>query len=412
MYFPVVITIAEAAFAYYLLYRTGSLSRWSHVLVSVPLICAAFLIRCYFFPFESADYQDFLSRWVTWFSENGGFAALKGSIGNYNIPYLYFLAAFSYLPVKDLYLIKALSIFFDIVLAYSVCKIVSLMSENSWLRIGSFCAVLLWPTVLLNGAYWGQCDSIYTALALLGIYCAMSGKPVRSMICIALSFSFKLQAVFIMPVWVVLLFCQKINWKHFFIFPLIYMGIVLPAVIAGRPFVETIMLYFNQMDSIGTGLNYNSPSVFSFWDHKAPPADPALLTNVGIILAFVFMAAVLLICFICRRRLNERLIMLSAAILSTGIPLLLPRMHDRYFFPADIITLCLAFILPQTAPCAVLTLFASFLAYYAYLNMRYLLLMKYGAIALILSLFLLITVFTIMLRPGKSNAAERLENNP
>lgn len=410
MVFPLIITTIEAAFAFFLLYRTGALTRFRHIAVSAALICTAFLIRYLFLPVETADYQDFLTRWVAWFSENGGFSALKNPIGNYNIPYLYCLAAFSYLPAKDLYLIKALSEFFDIILAYSVCSIVSLFHKNSWIRIGAFSLVLLWPTVLLNGAYWGQCDSIYTALALLGIYCALSDKPVRSMICIALSFSFKLQAVFIMPVWAVFLFCGIIKWKHIPVFPLTYVITVLPAVLAGRPFIDTITLYFNQMDSIGTGLNYNSPSVFSFWDHKSPPADPSVLTNLGIVLAFVFMAAVLFICFLYRKKLTAKHILLAAAVLATGIPFLLPRMHDRYFFPADVLTLCLAFIVPETAPCPVLTVFASFLAYYAYLNMRYLLVMKYGAFALILSLILLIAAFIVMLRQAKSSGPARLEN--
>ena len=42
----------------------------------------------------------------------GGFAAVKLPIGNYNAPYLYFLAAISYLPIPDLYLIKLFSILF------------------------------------------------------------------------------------------------------------------------------------------------------------------------------------------------------------------------------------------------------------------------------------------------------------
>ena len=264
MFFPIVITVLEASFAFVMLFHSGAVKRNRHVLFAIPLICAAFLIRYFFLPVETADYQDFLSNWVSWFAENGGFAALKTPVGNYNIPYQYFLALFSYLPVKDLYLIKSLSVFFDVILAYSVCMIVSLHYENSWIRITAFCLTLLWPTVILNGAYWGQCDSVYTALALLGIYLALSGKPVRSMICITLSFSFKLQAVFILPVWAVLLLCEKIKWRHIFVFPLAYTVIILPAVIAGRPFIETLTLYLNQMDSIGTGLNYNSPSVFSF----------------------------------------------------------------------------------------------------------------------------------------------------
>ena len=411
MIIPLILILSEAAFAFFLLYRTGALPRFRHVLAAAALIGAAFVLRWLFLPVETMDYQNFLTKWVTGFADNGGFAALKSPVGNYNIPYLYFLAAFSYLPVKDLVLIKALSIFFDVLLAWAVCQIVSLFTQNAWLRIGAFSLVLIWPTVLLTGAYWGQCDSSYTALALLGIWCALSGKPVRSMICIALSFSFKLQAVFIMPLWAVFLFCGKIKWKHLPVFPLTYVVTVLPAVLAGRPFIDTVTLYLNQMDSIGTGLNYNSPSVFSLWDHKAPPADPAILSNGGIILAFVFMAAVLLICFLYRKRLSSKHIMLTAALLATGIPFLLPRMHDRYFFPADVLTLCLAFIVPETAPCAVLTLFASFLAYYAYLRMRYLLVMKYGAFALILSLILLIAAFAVMLRQAKSSEPERLENN-
>ncbi len=289
---------------------------------------------------------------------------------------------------------------------------VSMFSDNRWLRICSFSAVLLWPTVILNGAFWGQCDSIYTSLALLGIYCALSDKPVRSMICITLSFSFKLQAVFIMPVYAVLLIKGKIKWKHVAVFPLTYIAAVLPAVMLGRPFFDTVGLYFGQMDSIGTGLNYNSPSVFSFWDHKPAPADPALITNIGIILAFLFMFAVILVCFIYRQSLSLKSIVLSAALLSTGIPFLLPRMHDRYFFPVDILTLCLAFTIPQSAPCAILTLFASFLAYYAYLNMRYLLLMKWGACSLMISMLILITLFSSVLRQDKSRSTAAHENNP
>ncbi|MCR4606931.1 MAG: conjugal transfer protein TraL [Oscillospiraceae bacterium] len=412
MYFPIIITLIEAVFAFFLLYLTDSISKTVHLLLAVPLICAAFLVRYYLLPYETADYQDFLSRWVKWFADNGGFSAMKDQIGNYNIPYLYFLALFSYLPVKDIYLIKSFSIFFDIILAYSVCMTVSLFSDNKWLRICSFSAVLLWPTVILNGAYWGQCDSIYTSLALLGIYCALSDKPIRSMVCIALSFSFKLQAVFIMPVYAVLLIKGKINWKHIAFFPITYIAAVLPAVLLGRPFIDTVGLYFGQMDSIGTGLNYNSPSVFSFWDHKAAPAEPVLMTNIGIALAFLFMFAVILVCFIYRHSLSSKSIVISAALFSTGIPFLLPRMHDRYFFPADILTLCLAFIVPQSAPCAILTLFASFLAYYAYLNMHYLLLMRWGACALIISMLILIVLFYSVLRQDKNRGISILENNP
>lgn len=103
-------------------------------------------------------------------------------------------------------------------------------------RLTAFFGVLFLPTVVLNGAYWGQCDSIYAAFALLGIYFALSRAPGGpGMACIAVSFAFKLQAVFIMPIFVVLLITGRVNIRHFFIFPAVYILLMLPAVAAGMP---------------------------------------------------------------------------------------------------------------------------------------------------------------------------------
>ena len=59
---------------------------------------------------------------------------------------------------------------------------------------------------------------------------------------------------------------------------------------------------------------------------------------------------------------------------------------NRYFYAADILTLALAFAFPVYFPTALLTEFASLLGYHAYLKMRYLLPMRYGAAALLIVL--------------------------
>ena len=100
-------------------------------------------------------------------------------------------------------------------------------------------------------------------MALLGVYWAMEGRPVLGMAAIAISFAFKLQAVFIMPVFVLLLIAKRVKLWHFLVFPAVYVLLMLPAVIAGRPLLDTITLYFDQMGSVGSGLNYNSPSVYA-----------------------------------------------------------------------------------------------------------------------------------------------------
>ena len=374
-----------AVFAYWLLYRSGVLQSSLSVYLSAALLALSFSLRAFCLNYETLDYINFLSVWVDFFHQNGGFAALSQPVGNYNIPYLYFLALFSYIPVDDLYLIKLLSIFFDVLLAWAAMGILGKLGGSQKQRLSVFFAVLLLPTVILNGALWGQCDSIYVALALMSIYWAMDDRPVLSMLAITLSFGFKLQAVFVMPVLAVLWMQGKFKLRHFFIFPLAYVLLVLPAVLLGRPFLDTITLYFSQTGSIGSGLNYNSPSIFGiFWNVQ----NEAMASKLAIISAFVFMLLVLSACYVNRKQLTNKAVLAAAVLLAVGIPFLLPHMHDRYFFASDILTVVMAFACWKYFPSAVLAQFASLLGYHAYLKMRYLLPMSYGSWALILVLIM------------------------
>ena len=62
------------------------------------VLALAALLRSLCLDHITYDYRDFLSQWAAFFRENGGFSAIKEPIGDYNAPYLYFMAAISYLP--------------------------------------------------------------------------------------------------------------------------------------------------------------------------------------------------------------------------------------------------------------------------------------------------------------------------
>ncbi len=401
----VIILLLEGLFALALLYKEGLIKKPAPAIVSAVLVVLAMGLRLAVFDYETLDYQNFLTVWVDFFRQHGGFAALKYPVGNYNIPYLYFLALFSYFDVKDLYLIKLLSVFFDVVLAYAAMKLVRLAADSPRRALTVFFVTLFLPTVFLNGALWGQCDSCYAALALLGIYLALADRPVLSMVCAALSFGFKLQAVFILPVYAVLWMMGKFRLRHFLVFPLTYVLLVLPAVIAGRPFADTVLLYLGQTGSIGTGLNYNSSSLFAI---LKVTGDETRAGNLGILAAFMFMFAVLGLCFFRRKNLNGRAVTAAALLLSAGIPFLLPHMHERYFFGADALSLVLAFVDPMFAAAALLMQFASLLGYHAYLKMRYLLPMSRGAWAVLLVMILALCSLCIQLFPRKNEIRKNL----
>ena len=405
----ILILIAEALLAFLLLLRAGVLKSRRAVLVSLLLIAAAFTVRGLCLDYVTLDYENFLSKWVDFYRQNGGFKALHYPLGNYNIPYLYFLCLFSYSSINDLYLIKLLSIFFDVLLAYGAMMLLGKVRESIPARIACFFTVLFLPTVILNGSLWAQCDSIYAALAVLAIYLALDDRPILSVLCFALSFGFKLQAVFLLPVMAVLWLNGRYKLWHFLLFPVFYVLLVLPAVALGKPFLETLTLYASQTGSIGDGLNYNSPSVYAFFQYDPNVTDLAAASRVGIIAAFVFMGAILVVCAVKRRRLTNGAVIAAAVLFAVGIPFLLPHMHDRYFFAADVLTVVMAYAFVKYAAAAPLTQFASLLGYHAYLKMRYLLLMDHGARALIVVLMLGIALLARQLSArGDARAVDTL----
>ncbi len=389
------VLVLEGLLGLFLLRRSGVLKSRISWIVSALLLALALGLRAAVFDYATLDYINFLSRWVDYFRQYGGFQALKDSIGNYNIPYLYFLALFSLLPVDDLYLIKLLSTLSDVLLAWSVLLLCSRFSRNRTRLLASFFTTLFLPTVYLNSAVWGQCDSLYVAPLLLGIWCALSDRPWTSVILAALAFGFKLQAVFILPVYAVFLMTGKLRWKHLIAFPAGYLLLVLPAVCLGRPLWETVTLYFSQTGSIGSGLNYNSPSVFAIYTDIR---DQKVAATAGIILAFFYMLNMLAVAWVNRKKMNDRAVLALSLLFAIGIPFLLPHMHERYFYGADLLSLILAFSVPMYYPAALLVQFASLLGYHAYLEMRYLLLMNYGAEALLVTLVLALVCFLIPLR--------------
>ena len=373
------------AFSLAILWREGMLRSTRNLVAASFCLALAMLIRIFSLDHKTLDYVHFLSQWVDYFRQNGGFAALSGEVGNYNLPYLYFLALFSYFKTPDLYLIKILSIFFDVILAWGVMKIVAHFKGGSTRKLIAFFSTLLLPTTLLNGAYWGQCDSIYVAFAVWSIYFALCDRPKLSVVFIAISFAFKLQAIFIMPVFFILLFTRRIKFSHLFLFPATYLVIIAPAVFLGRPFIETLTLYFSQAYSIGSGLNYNAPSVFALFSVSE---NIGMWASMGIAVAFLYIFIIYAWLWFQRNRVTDEVLLMVSLIFSIAVPFFLPHMHDRYFFSADIFALIFALVFPRTLLIPLLVSFGSLLGYHAYLREAYLLPMGCGAIAMIIALFM------------------------
>src|SRR3989339_892735 len=84
------------------------------------LTALALFLRYQLFDFCSGDFFGFLSPWLEFIRQNGGLAALKHAFSDYNPPYLYLLALFSYFPISDLFVVKIISALFDVLAAFFV----------------------------------------------------------------------------------------------------------------------------------------------------------------------------------------------------------------------------------------------------------------------------------------------------
>ena len=128
--------------------------------------------------------------------------------------------------------------------------------------------------------------------------------------------------------------------------------------------------------------------------------NEALLARIGIIAAFVFLLVLFAFCFMQRRHLNNNVLLACTLLICTAVPFLLPHMHDRYFFLGDVFSVALAFVVPSLLHVPVCCSFASLLGYHAYLRMRYLLPMRYGACALLIVIITLLIALPAFFKPA------------
>jgi Gpi18-like mannosyltransferase len=296
----------------------------------------ALALRLPLFWFQSGDFVTFLDPWTSYIRAHGYFHALKDNFANYAPPYLYLLVASTYLPMSSLSAIKLISVIFDFALATCVLFIVKSKYDARAVWLAAFCVTLFAPSVFFNSALWAQCDSIYTAFLLAAIYFIISRQPTTSMLSLALAFSFKAQAVFLFPLFFILFLKKLVPLKTFLLIPLVYLVLILPSWALGRPFIELLSIYRNQSGAYDM-LTLRAPNFYQWL-----PDNKQLFETSGIIFALALVSVLL-------------------------VPYALPHMHERYFFPADVISIIYAFYFPRRFYVPIVIGFVSLFSYFPFL---------------------------------------------
>ncbi|MBQ9605504.1 MAG: hypothetical protein IJR45_08845, partial [Firmicutes bacterium] len=178
------------------------LTRDKDVLFFIILTLLSVMVRIAGREFMTGDFYAFL-RWYGELKQNGGLAGLSNTTSDYSVLFQTILAFLTYIPLPVIYMLKAIFAFFDYALAIAAATIVCHMKKQKKFGVcfnTVYALVIFMPTVIINAAFWGQCDSIYTFFCMLTLLYLYKGGYKMAFRFLGIAFAFKLQTVFILPV--------------------------------------------------------------------------------------------------------------------------------------------------------------------------------------------------------------------
>lgn len=319
--------------------------------------------------FMSGDMQNFLIPWFQIIRDNGGFESLHKQVGDYGLLYQTIIAVFSYIDLNPVYLYKCFSIIFDYLLACSVAYFIDKSdigninnNKTGKNRILIYAFVLLLPTVVMNSAFWGQSDSIYTFFLLWSLWFLYKERYHWAFIMLGCSFAFKLQCILMVPLFLFFYVCKRFSLSYFLItlFTFWFSGFL--AYIHGRGLLDGFGIYFFQVNEYQhMWMNVPSFWVFLSDDYKKFHVFAICLT---LVILGIGLRKLL------KRKSTfdsyEQFITIALFIEWTCI-IFLPSMHERYTYVMDLLALMLALLNKKYVKYATIAIITSCLTYNTYL---------------------------------------------
>ena len=335
-------------------------------LILMFLFGLAIWLRFSLHDWVSGDYQNFIRPWLNQIVADGGIASLGMRIGDYTPPYVYLLTFISYFPDTSsnepfLLGVKMISLGFDLLLSLAV-----MLNAKIWLKqqhplfpIVLAIITLFLPTVIINGGLWGQIDASYTAFSLFALYFLQKDQPLKSAVWYGVAMSFKLQAIFFLPVFIVYFWFHHPKKLYYVgMLPLIYYGFALPALIVGRSFADITNIYVLQTQTYPL-MTLNMPNLYQwFANNRYEALSPVAISLFASLMGFQF-----LLMLMKKIVLKKELIFLFTYWSILLANFFLPAMHERYLYAADIIVILLVFQYGKKFYLIGLTQLISLLAY-------------------------------------------------
>jgi Gpi18-like mannosyltransferase len=317
------------------------------------LIAVAIAIRVSLFGVISDDMEYFLIPWHEHLVQYG-YQGIATIASNYNVAYLYILWAVTHLPVPAVVGVKLITIFFEFIFAFVVYLIVrEHYSKKSYAPMFAAVGALYIPTILLQGALWGQCDIIYVTFLVLSWRAIIKNKPWAAWLLFGVALAFKLQAIFFLPFLAYWWFAsstlrrpvftkQNVSLLAPLAAPLVVLVLALPALAAGRSLASSFSVYFTQVADTGNTVSLGSG--ITMFQLLVDVKDQSILylSQPAVFIAMAVVIGLIAFYILFNRNTRDKDMYLLPQVILLIIPFMLPYMRNRYSFAAELFTILFA----------------------------------------------------------------------
>lgn len=310
----------------------------------VPVLIAIALFLRLFIAVLLPSFSSDLNLFKNWAVSAGkSLTGVYSSSRNADYPplYMYVLAFIgkigntSYFSTYFNLLLKLPSILADIITAFFIYRIsIKRLSNSMSIILAAF--FLFNPAILVDSSVWGQVDSFFTLILILGVYMLSEGKVEISSIFFAASVLMKPQGIIFLPV----LFIELVRLKSVKKFVISAFTGLATATIIALPFIITngIPWVFKLYSGTVGEYPYASVNAFNFFSliGKNYVSDSSKILGITYHnLGMIFIIIVTIISFVIYIKGNSKMLVPAIALLEIcGVFTFASSMHERYLFPA------------------------------------------------------------------------------
>lgn len=312
------------------------------IFLSAAILVVSVFIRFLILGMMNED-MIILAGWYHHFYKSGLAALANGSFANYPPFYLYFLwlirTQSDWLTASEG--IKLIPTMFDFLSAFAIFLMarIKFTDDKPYLYSAIFFTL---PSIMFVSTGWGQIESMYTSFLLLCAYFLLKEKPLYALIMFGFAFSVKSQSIFFLPFLGILFLKGRIRWFHFLLIPTVYLVLAIPAVVIGRSWESILTIYIGQVGQFRS-LSMSAPNLYIF----ISDAYYAIGVWIGLIIFLIAMAVWGWVNWRAKITFTHRQIMLMALGSLALVPFVLPKMHERYFYPIDAFSFAAIIFVPE-----------------------------------------------------------------